>query len=157
MTTEQSALNKKTESKIKATLALPLEAPAVAEGIGPQEMAALIDHTQLKAGATQDQIEVLCQQAREHNFAAVCVNASYVALCHELLQGTEVEVAAVVGFPLGATLPEVKAYEAQRCIAAGATEIDMVIQVGALLDQRYEYVYQDILGVAQACVAAISR
>jgi len=153
MQSKQSALVEQTEDKIEAILALPHEVPAPAARIGPQEMAALIDHTQLKAGATQDQIETLCRQAREHRFAAVCVNASYVALCHELLQDTDVEIAAVVGFPLGATLPEVKAYEAQRCIAAGASEIDMVIHVGALLDGRYEYVYQDILGVVQACHA----
>jgi deoxyribose-phosphate aldolase len=153
MTTAQSALAEKTESKIASTLAQPIQVPAPAQSISAQAMAALIDHTQLKAQATQEQIEKLCREAREHNFAAVCVNASYVALCHDLLQGTEVEVAAVAGFPLGATLPEVKAYEAQRCIAAGASEIDMVIQVGALLDKRYEYVYQDILGVTQACHA----
>lgn len=153
MHTGQSALAEQTRNKIEATLAQPIQIPAPAAGIGPQEMAALIDHTQLKAGATQDQIETLCRQAREHHFAAVCVNASYVALCHELLHDTGVEIAAVVGFPLGATLTEVKAYEAQRCIAAGASEIDMVIHVGALLDGRYEYVYQDILGVVQACHA----
>jgi deoxyribose-phosphate aldolase len=111
----------------------------------------------LKAAATRAQIEKLCREAREHHFAAVCVNASYVALCSELLAdagpGAGPAIAAVAGFPLGATLPEVKAYEAQRCIAAGATEIDMVIHVGALLDRRYEYVYQDIVGVAQACHA----
>jgi deoxyribose-phosphate aldolase len=132
---------------------MPAEIASPAEGIGAPEMAALIDHTVLKPAASRAQIETLCQEAREHCFAAVCVNASYVALCHELLQDTDVEVAAVVGFPLGATLPEVKAYEAQRCIAAGATEIDMVIHVGALLDQDYEYVYQDVLGVVQACHA----
>ena len=153
MTTEQNALHANTEAKIAAMLAQPIQVPAPAEGIGPQEMAALIDHTQLKAAATRDQIETLCREAREHDFCAVCVNASYVALCHELLQDTKVEVAAVVGFPLGATLPEVKAYEAQRCIAAGASEIDMVIHVGALLDRRYAYVYQDVLGVVQACHA----
>ena len=149
----QDSLAERTEAKIKETLSLPAEIPAPAEGIGPVEMAALIDHTQLKPIAGYAQIETLCQEAREHCFAAVCVNASYVALCHELLQDTEIEIAAVAGFPLGATLPEVKAYEAQRCIAAGASEIDMVIHVGALLDKRYEYVYQDVLGVAQACHA----
>jgi deoxyribose-phosphate aldolase len=153
MTTRQSTLAERTEAKIETTLAQPIQIPAPAEGIGPQEMAALIDHTQLKAAASQEQIEALCQQARAHSFAAVCVNASYVALCHKFLQGTDVAIAAVAGFPLGATLPEVKAYEAQRCIAAGASEIDMVIHVGALLDRRYAYVYEDILGVAQACHA----
>jgi len=153
MSVEQPSLQERTERKIGATLALPAEIPPPAEGVGPAEMAAFVDHTVLKAEATRAQVETLCQEAREHNFAAVCVNASYVALCHELLKGADVGVAAVVGFPLGATLPEVKAYEAQRCIAAGATEIDMVIHVGALLDKRYEYVYQDILGVVQACHA----
>jgi deoxyribose-phosphate aldolase len=153
MNVAQSSLRERTEAKIAALQAASVEIPPPAEGIGPAEMAALIDHTVLKPAATRAQIEALCQEAREHQFAAVCVNACYVALCHELLVGTDVEVAAVAGFPLGATLPEVKAYEAQRCIAAGATEIDMVINVGALLDGQYETVYQDILGVVQACHA----
>lgn len=153
MDVKEGSLRERTEAKIQATLSSPVEVPPPAEGIGAQEMAALIDHTQLKAEATGDQIKALCQQALEYGFAAVCVNAAYVALCHELLKGSRVEVAAVAGFPLGATLPEVKAYEAQRCIAAGASEIDMVLHVGALLNQEYEAVYRDILGVVQACHA----
>jgi deoxyribose-phosphate aldolase len=107
----------------------------------------------LKADASPAQIAELCEQAQAYGFAAVCVNASYVALCHRLLAGTEVEIAAVAGFPLGATLPEVKAYEAQRAIAAGATEIDMVIHVGALKSGHYRRVLQDIAAVVQACHA----
>jgi deoxyribose-phosphate aldolase len=113
----------------------------------------MIDHTLLKADAREAQVGSLCQEAREYRFAAVCVNPAYVALCRELLEGTEIEVNCVAGFPLGATLSEVKAYEAQRAITAGATEVDMVLNVGALKDQKYDRVLQDIAAVAQSCHA----
>jgi len=121
--------------------------------IGAAELAKMIDHTLLKADATKDQIVALCQQAHEYGFASVCVNPSYVALCYDLLKKTDVEVCSVIGFPLGATLTEVKAYEAERAIAAGATEIDMVIHIGALKAQDYERVHRDIAAVAQVCHA----
>jgi deoxyribose-phosphate aldolase len=153
MTADFLSLEERVERKIKETLASPIEVPAVTERLDAALVAALIDHTILKANATEAQVTQLCEEAGQYGFAAVCVNASYVSLCHKLLVGTTVEVAAVVGFPLGATLPEVKAYEAQRAIAAGASEIDMVIHVGALLGKQYDYVLQDIAAVVQACHA----
>jgi deoxyribose-phosphate aldolase len=152
MTEIDASLRERVEQKISSTVS-KVEVPPVTERLDAAAIAAMIDHTVLKADATEAQIVTLCQEAREHHFAAVCVNASYVALCHESLEGTDVEVATVVGFPLGATLPEVKAYEAQRAIAAGASEIDMVIHIGALKGQQYDYVLRDIATVAQACHA----
>jgi deoxyribose-phosphate aldolase len=140
-------------AKIAAILAEPIVVPPVTTVPSAAEIASMIDHTVLKADATEAQVTQLCQEARTFAFGAVCVNAAYVALCRQLLEGSEVEIAAVAGFPLGATLPEVKAYEAQRAIAAGATEIDMVLAIGALKDQRYETVLRDVETVAQACHA----
>jgi deoxyribose-phosphate aldolase len=114
------------------------------------EIAKMIDHTLLKPDATQDQIAQLCYEARKHRFAAVCVNPSYVRLCAQLLKGTSVHVCTVVGFPLGATPPEVKAYEALQAIEDGATEVDMVINVGALKSRDYALVERDIATVARA-------
>jgi deoxyribose-phosphate aldolase len=127
--------------------------PAAIVRVGASELAQVIDHTLLKAEATEEQIVALCEQAQEYGFAAVCVNPSYVGLCASLLQGTGVRVATVAGFPLGATLPEVKAYEAQRAIADGASEVDMVIHVGALRARAFERVYHDIATVVQAAHA----
>jgi deoxyribose-phosphate aldolase len=97
-----------------------------------------IDHTLLKPETTVDEIRVLCREAAENCFASVCVNPTYVSLCAELLRDTTVKVCTVVGFPLGAHLSEVKAYETRRAIQDGAREIDMVIDIGALKshDQR---------------------
>ena len=151
--TDLLSLEERVERKIGQVLATPVEVPAASDRLDAAQIARLIDHTALKADASQAQIVKLCEEAKEHGFAAVCVNASYVALCHKLLSGTDIEIAAVVGFPLGATLPEVKAYEAQRAIAVGATEIDMVIHVGALKSKQYDRVLQDIAAVVQACHA----
>jgi deoxyribose-phosphate aldolase len=120
--------------------------------IGPK-IARTIDHTLLKPDATQDQIAQLCYEARKHGFAAVCVNPAYVKLCSQLLQGTPVHVCTVVGFPLGATPPEVKTYEAQQSIDDGATEVDMVINIGALKSKDYALVERDIASVARTCHA----
>jgi deoxyribose-phosphate aldolase len=147
------SLGERVEKRVKEVLANPIDVPEVVNRLDAKQVAAMIDHTVLKADATESQVTKLCQEAREHGFAAVCVNASYVSLCHKLLAGTNIEIAAVVGFPLGATLPEVKAYEAQRAIAAGALEIDMVIHVGALKGGQYDDVLQDITAVVQACHA----
>ncbi|MGC9335160.1 MAG: deoxyribose-phosphate aldolase [Anaerolineae bacterium] len=111
----------------------------------------MIDHTLLKADASQDQIAQLCFEARKYGFASVCVNPTYVKLCAQLLKGTPVAVCTVVGFPLGATPPEVKAYEAQQAIDDGATEVDMVINVGALKSKDYALVERDIATVARTC------
>jgi deoxyribose-phosphate aldolase len=153
MVTQARSLEERVEQKVKAVTSAAASAPTSADKIGADELARTIDHTQLKPEATEEQIRTLCQEAREYGFGAVCVNPVYVALCRELLEGTDIEIACVVGFPLGAALPEVKAYEAQRAIAAGATEIDMVLHVGALVGRAYERVYRDIAAVVQACHA----
>jgi deoxyribose-phosphate aldolase len=114
-------------------------------------IASLIDHTLLKPEATQDQIAQLCEEAREYGFAAVCVNPANAELAAKLLEGSPVAVCIVVGFPLGATLPEVKAYEAQQVINHGAAEIDMVINIGALKSKDYELVEKDIAAVTRTC------
>jgi deoxyribose-phosphate aldolase len=115
-----------------------------------REVAALIDHTLLKPDATQDQIAQLCFEAKKYGFAAVCVNPTNVKLCSQLLKGSRVHVCTVVGFPLGATPPEVKAYEAQQAIDDGATEVDMVINIGALKSRESALVARDIAGVVEA-------
>ncbi|HUV15938.1 MAG TPA: deoxyribose-phosphate aldolase [Pelolinea sp.] len=108
-----------------------------------------IDHTLLKPEATREQITQLCQEARQYNFASVCINPTHVKLCADLLQGSPVKVCSVVGFPLGATTPEIKALEAKQAIENGATEIDMVINIGALKDRNLELVARDILAVVK--------
>ena len=113
----------------------------------------LIDHTLLKPDATQDQIAQLCYEARKYRFASVCVNPSWVKLCADLLKSSGVLVCTVVGFPLGATSPEAKAFEAQKAIRDGATEVDMVINVGALKSRDWELVESDVAGVARVCRA----
>ncbi len=116
-------------------------------------MAHMIDHTLLKPDATQDEVAQLAYEARKYKFASVCVNPSYVKLSAQLLKGSEVDVCTVVGFPLGATPTDVKVFEAQQAIREGATEIDMVINVGALKSKDYELVETDIASVARACHA----
>lgn len=107
-------------------------------------IAEMIDHTILKAEATKSEIEQLCKEAIEYKFAAVCVNPYYVSLCKELLKGSNVKVATVIGFPLGANTKELKAFEALDAVNNGADEIDMVINIGALKDKDYEVVKNDI-------------
>ncbi len=107
-------------------------------------IAGKIDHTLLKPDASQDQIAQLCYEARTHHFASVCVNPTHVRLSAQLLKGSGVDVCTVVGFPLGATPANVKAYETQQAIRDGATEIDMVINIGALKSQDYRAVFEDI-------------
>ncbi|HET7375579.1 MAG TPA: deoxyribose-phosphate aldolase, partial [Anaerolineae bacterium] len=113
------------------------------------QIASFIDHTLLKPDANDDQIAQLCYEARKYNFAAVCVNPSKVKLCTQLLKGSPVKIATVVGFPLGATPPEVKAYETQQAIDDGANEIDMVITIGALKSKDYSLVGRDIATVVR--------
>ncbi len=114
------------------------------------DMAAMIDHTLLKPDATEDQVRQLCAEARQFSFASVCVNPTWVPLCADLLHGAAPVVCTVVGFPLGATLPEVKAYETERAVMEGACEIDMVINIGALKSRRHTHVLRDIAGVVRA-------
>ena len=115
-----------------------------------REIARAIDHTLLKAEATRDQIVQLCAEAREHGFATVCVNPTWVPLCAEELRGSETRVCTVVGFPLGATLPEVKAFETARTVAEGACEVDMVLNIGALKSGDYRLGQKDVAGVVEA-------
>jgi len=117
----------------------------------PQAVARLIDHTLLKPEATREQIIRLCQEARQYGFASVCVNPVWVRLAAEQLADTEVTVCTVVGFPLGATLSQVKAYEARQVIAAGAAEVDMVMNIGALKSGDESLVEQDIAAVVEVC------
>ncbi len=119
------------------------------EALTPAEVAALIDHTLLKAEATPAQIDRLCAEARQYAFASVCVNACYVPRCRVHLAGSPVAVCTVVGFPLGATSSAAKAYEAQQAVVEGASEVDMVINVGWLKGQEYAAVRDDIAAVVR--------
>ena len=109
-----------------------------------------IDHTMLKANATRADIEKLCQEAKQHEFASVCVNTCFVPLAAELLRGSEVKVCCVVGFPLGAMSTPAKAFEAQWAVEHGAQEVDMVLNVGAMISGEEEIVLRDIEAVVQA-------
>ena len=117
-------------------------------------VAHMIDHTLLKPDATPDQIAQLCFEARKYGFASVCVNPGHVALCASLLKGTAVKVCTVIGFPLGASAPEVKAFETETALRDGATEIDMVINIGAVKGRDHTLVAQDIAGVVRVAHAA---
>jgi deoxyribose-phosphate aldolase len=123
-------------------------APAALDAVG---LAQVIDHTLLKPDATAEQIRTLCAEARTHHFASVCVNPTWVPLCVEELAGSSVMVCAVAAFPLGATLPAVKAFEAQQLVALGAAEVDMVINIGLLKSGDYRLVHEDIAAVADEC------
>ncbi len=116
-----------------------------------QSVANLIDHTALKPDTTKEQILTLCAEAKEYKFASVCVNPTWVKLAAEQLKEAEgVEVCTVIGFPLGASTPEVKAFETTNAIENGATEVDMVINIAALKDKDNELVERDIRAVVEA-------
>jgi deoxyribose-phosphate aldolase len=112
-----------------------------------KDIASWIDHTLLKAEATAAQIRVLCQEAIEHHFATVCINPVFVPLACGLLRDAKENICTVIGFPLGAVLPEFKIYETLACINAGAAEIDMVINIGALKSEAYGLVMNEIQAV----------
>ena len=113
-------------------------------------IAKFIDHTALKANTTKEQIISLCNEAKEYQFASVCVNPTWVETSAQLLNGTGVKVCTVIGFPLGATTSETKAFETTNAISNGATEVDMVINIGALKDKNDEQVEKDIRAVVDA-------
>ena len=115
-----------------------------------KNLAKYIDHTLLKPSATKDQIKKLCAEAKKHDFFGVCVNLCHLKTVVDELKGTNVSPVAVVGFPLGATLSQVKAFEAKEAISSGAKEIDMVINIGALKDQDHDLVLNDIKTVVSA-------
>ncbi len=117
-------------------------------------LARMIDHTLLKPDATPDQIAQLCYEARKFEFASVCVNPTHVKLCTDLLRGSPVKVCTVIGFPLGASSPKVKAFETETALREGATEIDMVINIGALKARDHDLVAKDINGVVRMAHAA---
>lgn len=118
------------------------------------ELAATIDHTLLSPSGTSADIQKLCEEASEHGFATVCVLPYRVAEAALALRDTGVGVCTVVGFPLGGTFPSVKAAEAALAVEAGATEIDMVINIGAVLDGQWDVVSEDIREVQSACAPA---
>jgi deoxyribose-phosphate aldolase len=129
----------------------------VSSGLGfiPRDLgiARLIDHTLLKPDASAAEIAQLCREAREYHFASVCINSAYVPLCADLLKGSDVAVCTVVGFPLGASPAEVKAYEAQLAIQNGASEVDMVMNIGALKSRNIKALHHDISTVVKTAHA----
>ena len=112
--------------------------------------AGMIDHTLLRADATKSEITKLTEEAKKYEFASVCINPTWVAYAKEQLAGTKVKVCTVIGFPLGATTSAVKSFEAKSAIENGATEVDMVINIGALKDKNDELVENDIKSVVDA-------
>ena len=112
-------------------------------------IAKYIDHTNLKAYTSKEDIIKLCEEAKKYNFYAVCVNPYRVKLAKKQLQGTNIKVATVIGFPLGATPTEVKVFEAKKALEDGADEVDMVLNIGALKDKDYKYVRNDIAEVVR--------
>lgn len=118
-----------------------------------------IDHTLLKADATKDKIVTLCEEAKEYDFASVCVNSYWVPTCAELLKGTDVKVCTVIGFPLGAMSSKAKAFETSDAIANGAGEVDMVLNIGEMKAGNYDAVRADVKAVVEAanghCVKVI--
>jgi deoxyribose-phosphate aldolase len=127
------------------------QAQAISMTADLRKLAGLIDHTLLRPEATRAQVERLCDEARLLGFAAVCVNPAWVGLASERLRGSPVKVAAVAGFPFGATSTSAKRAEAEGAILAGAQEIDMVMNVGAMKSGQLEHVENDIRGMAEAC------
>ena len=121
--------------------------------ITKKRLAKLIDHTLLKPNATTNDITCLCKEAKKYGFWSVCVNPTYVSLATEILRGSDVKVCSVVGFPLGANVSEVKAFEAEKAISDGASEIDMVINIGGLKSHDYELVERDIHKVVERAKA----
>ncbi|WP_438351875.1 deoxyribose-phosphate aldolase [Paenibacillus sp. FA6] len=113
-------------------------------------LARMIDHTLLRADATKNEITKLTEEAKKYEFASVCVNPTWVSYAAEQLANTQVKVCTVIGFPLGASTSATKAFEAKNAIENGATEVDMVINIGALKDGDHDYVEQDIKAVVDA-------
>ena len=122
-----------------------------------KELAAYFDHTQLKAYAQKEDFEKLCREADEYGFAMVAINSSPVACCKELLKDSKVHVGAAISFPLGQTTIETKVFETKNAIANGASEIDMVINIGFLKDGRYEEVENEIRAIHEACDGRILK
>lgn len=116
-----------------------------------------IDHTLLKPDASQEQIATLIEEAKKYDFASVCVNPTWVSFAAQSLKGTDVKVCTVIGFPLGANTPELKAFETSDAIRNGANEIDMVINIGALKSQNFDLVEKDIRAVVEAAKGTLVK
>lgn len=116
-----------------------------------------IDHTLLKPDASQEQIETLIEEAKKYDFASVCVNPTWVSFAAQALKGTDVKVCTVIGFPLGANTPELKAFETSDAIQNGANEIDMVINIGSLKSQNFDLVEKDIRAVVEAAKGTLVK
>ncbi|WP_099187236.1 deoxyribose-phosphate aldolase [Tepidibacter mesophilus] len=114
------------------------------------QLAKYIDHTVLKAQTTEDEVKKVCEEAKTYGFFSVCINPSYIEFAKEQLKESDVKVCTVIGFPLGANTSEVKAFETIDAIKKGADEVDMVINIGALKDKKYDYVQNDIKAVVDA-------
>ncbi|UPA32380.1 deoxyribose-phosphate aldolase [Terrisporobacter glycolicus] len=115
-----------------------------------QDIANMIDHTVLKAFSSKEDVIKVCKEAKEHGFFSVCINPTHIELAKQELEGSNVKVCTVIGFPLGANTSEVKAFETKDSISKGAHEVDMVINIGALKDKNYDLVYKDIKAVVDA-------
>ena len=116
-----------------------------------------IDHTLLKPDASQEQIETLIEEAKKYDFASVCVNPTWVNFAAQALKATDVKICTVIGFPLGANTPELKAFETSDAIRNGANEIDMVINIGALKSQNFDLVEKDIRAVVEAAKGTLVK
>lgn len=116
-----------------------------------------IDHTLLKPDASQEQIETLIEEAKKYDFASVCVNPTWVSFAAQALKGTDVKVCTVIGFPLGANTPELKAFETSDAIQNGANEVDMVINIGALKSRNFDLVERDIRAVVEAAKGTLVK
>ncbi len=110
----------------------------------------MIDHTILKADASEEEVKILCNEAKKYQFATVCINPCYIPQAFHILEGTEVGITTVVGFPLGNMTSMAKAYEAKEAVELGATEVDMVINIGALKDEKHDYIRHEIEAVVRA-------
>ena len=116
-----------------------------------------IDHTLLKPDASQEQIETLIEEAKKYDFASVCVNPTWVSFAAQALKATDVKVCTVIGFPLGANTPELKAFETSDAIQNGANEVDMVINIGALKSRNFDLVERDIRAVVEAAKGTLVK
>lgn len=156
---DQSELIEKITREVVARLQAAPSAPGgtsrPVETILASDLARWIDHTLLKPEATEEQVDKLCEEASKHHFYSVCVNSGWAEHCARKLGGTGVKVCAVVGFPLGAMDSRAKAFEARTAIANGASEIDMVMNVGAMKAKNLRLVREDMLAVRRACRAGI--
>lgn len=110
-----------------------------------------IEHTLLKQDATKSEVAQLVEEAKKYNFKGICVNPCFVKYAKDLLDGADVKIVTVIGFPLGANISEVKAFEAQKAVEEGADELDMVLNVSALKDKDYEYIKNDVVLVKKVC------